>query len=34
MARIDYICDCFYELFHDYMRMYHEKNGKHRVSKI
>lgn len=28
MARIDYICDSLYELFHDYMRMYHEKDGR------
>nr|AAA97551.1 S-crystallin [Doryteuthis opalescens] len=28
MFRIDYICDCFYEIMHDYMRYFHAKNGR------
>nr|AAA29402.1 S-crystallin [Nototodarus sloanii] len=28
MFRIDYICDCFYEILHDYMRYFHTKNGR------
>nr|AAB01054.1 S-crystallin [Doryteuthis opalescens] len=28
MFRIDYICDCFYEIMHDYMRYFHTKNGR------
>ena len=32
MFRCDYICDCFYEIMHDYMRYYHWKNGNFRVS--
>ncbi|XP_014771120.1 S-crystallin 4 [Octopus bimaculoides] len=28
MARIEYICDCFYDIFNDYMKMYHEKDGR------
>lgn len=28
MAKIDYICDSFYELFDDFMRMFHEKDGR------
>nr|BAR90788.1 S-crystallin 6 [Idiosepius paradoxus] len=30
MFRVDYICDCLYEILHDYMRYYHEKNGRFR----
>ena len=33
MMRCDYICDCFYEIMHDYMRYYHWKNGRFRVSQ-
>lgn len=28
MARVEYITDCLYEILDDYMKMYHEKNGK------
>ncbi|CAI9723153.1 Hypothetical predicted protein [Octopus vulgaris] len=28
MARIEFICDCFYDIFNDYMKMYHEKDGR------
>ena len=34
MMRCDYICDCFYEIMHDYMRYYHWKNGHFRVRKL
>ena len=34
MFRVDYICDCLYEILHDYMRYYHEKNGRFRVSVL
>ena len=33
MMRCDYIADCFYEIMHDYMRYYHWKNGRFRVSQ-
>ena len=33
MFRVDYICDCFYEIMHDYMRYFHTKNGRFWVSK-
>lgn len=26
MARIDYVCDCFYEILDDFLRMYNEKD--------
>ncbi|XP_036358739.1 S-crystallin SL20-1-like [Octopus sinensis] len=29
--RVDYICDCFYDIFHDYMRWFHEKHGRFRT---
>jgi len=32
MFKIDYICDCLYEILHDYMRYYHWKNGRFRTS--
>merc|ERR1712168_412279 len=32
MMRCDYICDCFYEIMHDYMRYYHWKNGRFRYN--
>merc|ERR1712142_931491 len=32
MMRCDYICDCFYEIMHDYMRYYHFKNGRFRYN--
>nr|P27009.1 RecName: Full=S-crystallin 1; AltName: Full=OL1 [Enteroctopus dofleini]AAA29386.1 S1-crystallin [Enteroctopus dofleini] len=28
MARVDFISDCFYDIMDDYMRMYHDKDGK------
>merc|ERR1712142_113903 len=28
MMRCDYIADCFYEIMHDYMRYFHDKNGR------
>ena len=34
MLRCDYIADCFYEIMHDYMRYFHEKNGRFRVSHL
>merc|ERR1711964_505888 len=30
MMRGDYIADCFYEIMHDYMRYFHNKNGRFR----
>nr|AAB01055.1 S-crystallin [Doryteuthis opalescens] len=30
MFRVDYICDCLYEIMHDYMRYFHEKSGRFR----
>merc|ERR1712142_946467 len=30
MMRCDYIADCFYEIMHDYMRYFHDKNGRFR----
>merc|ERR1719186_1195708 len=30
MMRCDYIADCFYEIMHDYMRYFHNKNGRFR----
>nr|AAB01059.1 S-crystallin [Doryteuthis opalescens] len=32
MMRCDYIADCFYEIMHDYMRYFHEKNGRFRFN--
>ena len=32
MARVEYITDCLYDILDDYMKMYHEKNGKLYVS--
>ena len=34
MMKCDYIADCFYEIMHDYMRYYHWKNGRFRVSYL
>ena len=31
MFRVDYVCDCLYEIMHDYMRYFHEKNGRFKV---
>merc|ERR1712142_266762 len=31
MMRCDYITDCFYEIMHDYMRYFHERNGRFRL---
>lgn len=28
MARVDFICDSFYDIFNDYMRMYHDQKGR------
>lgn len=28
MARIDFICDCFYEIIDEYLRLYHDKEGR------
>lgn len=28
MARIDFISDCFYEILDDYLRLYHDKEGR------
>uniref|UniRef100_A0A0L8HM98 Uncharacterized protein n=1 Tax=Octopus bimaculoides TaxID=37653 RepID=A0A0L8HM98_OCTBM len=28
MARVDFISDCFYDILDDYLRMYHDKDGK------
>ncbi|CAI9723156.1 S-crystallin 3-like [Octopus vulgaris] len=28
MARVDFITDCFYDILDDYMRMYHDKDGR------
>merc|ERR1712168_99358 len=31
MMRCDYIADCFYEIMHDYMRYFHDRNGRFRL---
>ena len=31
MARIDFICDCFYEILDDFLRMYNEKDPTRKV---
>nr|P27014.1 RecName: Full=S-crystallin 2 [Octopus vulgaris]CAA46512.1 glutathione S-transferase [Octopus vulgaris] len=28
MARVDFISDCFYDILDDYLRMYHDKDGR------
>merc|ERR1712142_300757 len=33
MMRCDYIADCFYEIMHDYMRYFHERNGRFRLGQ-
>merc|ERR1712168_275422 len=33
MMRCDYIADCFYEIMHDYMRYFHDKNGRFRIGQ-
>merc|ERR1712142_1121752 len=33
MMRCDYIADCFYEIMHDYMRYFHDRNGRFRFGQ-
>lgn len=32
MAKVDYVSDCFYDIMDDYMRMYHDRDGRIMVS--
>merc|ERR1712142_1444672 len=33
MMRCDYITDCFYEIMHDCMRYFHDRNGRFRFGQ-
>eukprot|EP00106_Octopus_bimaculoides_P016005 XP_014783447.1 PREDICTED: S-crystallin 2-like [Octopus bimaculoides] len=34
MAKVDYVSDCFYDIMDDYMRMYHDRDGRIMFDKM